>query len=179
MISLVYYYFFYRKKSFRKPKQEIELALNDINLGNALEQIINDEQWVDDASGLIPHCLAILRTCHHLTERLATIIVGPPGIKGSTNRIIQSAKRVPPRVDDVVRSMYPPLDAKLLEARTLALVLAVGQLALLTQNLLNSDEKLHWIDVNLEELDNLLIILRKSVHDVEENTNNRLFLTRV
>lgn len=111
------------------------MALNDIGLGSALEQILNDEQWMDDASGVIPHCLAILRTCHSLTERLAELAMRPMTTKyDSSHRLIESTKRVPFRVDDVVRSMHPPLDLRLLEARLAALVLAVGQVALLTQS---------------------------------------------
>lgn len=42
-----------KKKQKRKcPEPELALALNDIGLGSALEQILGDEQWVDDASGM-------------------------------------------------------------------------------------------------------------------------------
>lgn len=37
------------KKKCTEP--ELALALNDIGLGSALEQILGDKQWVDDASG--------------------------------------------------------------------------------------------------------------------------------
>lgn len=92
------------RKSRYKKQPELSFVLNDIGLGNALEQIINDEQWVDDASGLMPHCLAILRTCHSLTEKLANVTINPISIKGSANRLIITAKRVPSRVDDVGKS---------------------------------------------------------------------------
>ena len=36
---------------------------------------------------------------------------------GALDDLVTIAKRIGPRVDDVVRSMYPPLDARLLEAR--------------------------------------------------------------
>lgn len=124
------------------------LALNDIGLGSALEQIISDDRWLDDASGVLPHCLAILRTCHALIERLAELAMRPMrsatgasqrnaaaagGAGHATARLIEATRRVPSRVDDVVRSMHPPFDVRLLEARLAALVLAVGQVALLTQ----------------------------------------------
>lgn len=35
----------------------------------------------------------------------------------SMTDLIAMAKRITPRVDEVVRSMYPPLDPRLLEAR--------------------------------------------------------------
>lgn len=140
------------------------MALNDIGLGSALEQILNDEQWMDDASGVIPHCLAILRTCHSLTERLAELAMRPMTTKyDSSHRLIESTKRVPFRVDDVVRSMHPPLDLRLLEARLAALVLAVGQVALLTQSvsLVQPDKHQHflgWIDEGLNEMDSHLLV---------------------
>lgn len=77
------------------------MALTDIGLSNALDHILNDDHWVDDASGLIPHCLSVLRTCHTLTERLANLAMRPMDLKGSTNRLIEAAKRIPSRVDDV------------------------------------------------------------------------------
>lgn len=141
------------------------MALNDIGLGSALEQILNDEQWMDDASGVIPHCLAILRTCHSLTERLAELAMRPMSAKyDSTHRLIESTKRVPFRVDDVVRSMHPPLDLRLLEARLAALVLAVGQVALLTQSvsMVQPDKQQHflgWIDDGLNEMDSHLLVI--------------------
>lgn len=56
-----------------------------------------------------------------------------------------------------VRSMYPPLDPRLLEARLSALVLAVGQLALLAQSILERHH-LDWIDECLIEMDNHLLV---------------------
>lgn len=66
-----------------------------------MDHILSDEQWVDDASGLIPHCLTILRTCHTLTERLASLAMRPIEMKGTSNRLVEAAKRIPFRVDDV------------------------------------------------------------------------------
>lgn len=114
--------------------------------------------------GVIPHCLAILRTCHSLTERLAELAMRPLSTKrDSMHRLIESTKRVPYRVDDVVRSMHPPLDLRLLEARLAALVLAVGQVALLTQSvsLTQPDKQQHfldWIDDGLNEMDAHLLV---------------------
>ncbi|NXW52430.1 TMM98 protein, partial [Nyctiprogne leucopyga] len=70
--------------------------------------------------GLVSHCIAILKICHTLTEKLVAMTMGS-GTRAkspaSLGDIIVVAKRISPRVDDVVRSMYPPLDPKLLEAR--------------------------------------------------------------
>lgn len=109
---------------------------------------------------VIPHCLAVLRTCHGLTERLADLAMRPLSVKTSTSRLIEAIKRVSYRVDDVVASMYPPLDARLLEARLTSLVLAVGQVALLTQSVSLSPENEYfdWIADELSEMDNHLLV---------------------
>lgn len=56
--------------------------------------------------GLIPHCLAVLRTCHSLTERLADFAMRPMSMKGSPERLVEAAKRIPFRVDDVGKYIY-------------------------------------------------------------------------
>lgn len=70
-------------------------------------------------SGLIPHCLAILKKCHHLTERLVAMMMTYVSQHSNQDlgEIIEVAKKISPRVDDVVKAMYPPLDPRLLEAR--------------------------------------------------------------
>jgi len=157
-----------RRKS--KPEPELALALSEIGLGNALEQILNDEHWINDASGLIPQCLAVLRTCHSLTERITGLAMGPQ--KASTLKLVEAAKRIPSRVDDVVKSMYPPLDPRLLEARTAALVLAVGQLTLLAQNLSGFSKQQVSIEKGLDELDGHLAVLRKASNEIEASFMN-------
>ena len=64
------------------------------------------------------------------------------------------AKRITPRADDVVRSMYAPLDARLLEARTVALVLSVTNLALVIKYSSSCSRDTHeWIDQALFDMD--------------------------
>lgn len=76
----------------------------------------------------------------------------------------QVARRIPPRVDDVVRSLYPPLDARLLEARVAALVLAVTHLALVTKHGVPKSQarKLAFIDQALNDMDTHLLVLRNA-----------------
>ena len=73
------------------------------------------------ASGLAPHCLAILKTCHMLSEKLVGMTMQGNATELSSPEtmtdLVATAKRISPRVDDVVRSLYPPLDPRLLEAR--------------------------------------------------------------
>ena len=70
--------------------------------------------------GLAPHCLAILKTCHHLTEKLVGMTMGNTQELRNPELltdIVSIAKRISPRVDEVVLTLYPPLDPRLLEAR--------------------------------------------------------------
>lgn len=133
------------------------MELDDVRLHPDIDRILADTQWVDDATGLIPHCLAILKSCHHLTERLVAATMSAmtryqeQEQQNKLWEIIRVAQRISPRVDDVVQSMYPPLDPRLLEARCLALVLSVSQLAVVIRFLCHV--KSMWIDEALEELD--------------------------
>lgn len=54
-----------------------ELELDDVRLAPQIDKILNDTQWVDDANGLIPHCIAILKLCHQMTERLVATTMSP------------------------------------------------------------------------------------------------------
>lgn len=60
----------------------------------------------------------------------------------------------------MVRSMYPPLDARLLEARAAALTLAVTHLALLAKYECGQKERhgLTWIDKSLAEMDSHMVV---------------------
>ncbi|KAG8236911.1 hypothetical protein J437_LFUL015237 [Ladona fulva] len=110
-----------------------EVELGEVRLHPDLERILWEAeeeggQWIGDASGLVPHCLAIFRTCHLLTHCLAPIAASSSDSQ-LTRKIEEVARNISPRVDDVVRSMYPPLDPIVLEARVSALVYAVAHLA--------------------------------------------------
>lgn len=62
----------------------------------------------------------------------------------------------------MVRSMYPPLDPRLLEARAAALTLAVTHLALIAKyECGQKDRSLFWIDKSLEEMDSHMIVSRQ------------------
>ncbi|KFQ96643.1 Transmembrane protein 98, partial [Nipponia nippon] len=133
------------------PSEPSELELDDVVITNPhIEAILENEDWVEDASGLgdtgcgqAAHTLAPLplcpppQICHTLTEKLVAMTMGSGArVKSpaSLGDIIVVAKRISPRVDDVVRSMYPPLDPKLLDARAAALLLSVSHLVLVTRS---------------------------------------------
>lgn len=156
------------KKHFTESRPDVHLIngsihannmeLDDVRFHPDIDKILADARWVDDATGLIPHCLAILKSCHQLTERLiaATMSSLPRYDQENQQRklweIIEVAQKISPRVDDVVQSMYPPLDPRLLEARCLALVLSVTHLALSIRFL--CQVKSNWIEDSLSDLDN-------------------------
>ncbi|KAB7497370.1 Transmembrane protein 98 [Armadillidium nasatum] len=108
-----------------EAQQWSEFELDDVKLAPQIRKILNDTQWVDDASGLIPHSLGILKLCHQLTEKLLVPALAERRRKCRLYDIIQISRRVSPRIDDVASAMYPPLDPRLLEARCSALVMAL------------------------------------------------------
>lgn len=141
-----------------------DVELDDVRLHPHIETILADEQWVDDATGLIPHCLAILKKCHHLTERLVPMMM--TYISQQSNQelseIIEVAKKTSPRVDDVVRAMYPPLDPRLLEARCIALILSVNHLVLVTRSVCQIQTTCSWIEAALSDMEGNLQVLREA-----------------
>ena len=70
----------------------LDVELNDVVLNHELEKVLQDERWVDDASGLIPHALDVLRACHLLTERLVAMTCGRVNSKRLTE-VIQVCTR--------------------------------------------------------------------------------------
>lgn len=59
----------------------------------------------------------------------------------------------------MVRSMYPPLDPRLLEARAAALSLAVSHLALIAKyECGHRDKNSTWIDKSLAEMDGHMVV---------------------
>lgn len=85
--------------------------------------------------------------------------------------IIKVAQRISPRVDDVVTSMYPPLDPRLLESRCLSLVLSVTQLAMVIRYLCHI--KSSWLDDAICELEQQVKVSFELEHFV------RFVLTRM
>ncbi|XP_039278503.1 transmembrane protein 98 isoform X2 [Nilaparvata lugens] len=112
-----------------------DLELGEVLLHPYIEHILLTENWTADASDLITHCLEIVKLCRHVTNTIAAYSVGHHNSQ-ALYEIVQVAKQVSDCVDDVVRTMYcpPVLDASLLEARCLALVLTVTQLILVAKH---------------------------------------------
>jgi hypothetical protein len=66
-----------------------ELELGEVRLHPYIEQILADEQWIGDATGLVPHCLAVLKTCHTLTEWLAALAMEPLNHSKTGHEIVE------------------------------------------------------------------------------------------
>ncbi|XP_068433979.1 transmembrane protein 98 isoform X1 [Clinocottus analis] len=146
--------------------EQSELELDDVVITNPhIEAILENEDWIEDASGLVSHCISILKICHTLTEKLVAMTMGS-GAKvkapASLSDIISVAKRISPRVDDVVRSMYPPLDPILLDARATALLLSVSHLVLVTRNACHMSGSMDWIDQSLNAAEDHMVVLREA-----------------
>lgn len=86
-----------KKKSIELEPDELAFQQNDI----AFEQILENKQWVDDATGLFPHCLAILKICHSLTKRFTDFAMRPMTMNYSSELLVSAAKKIPLHVDDV------------------------------------------------------------------------------
>ncbi|XP_043266402.1 transmembrane protein 98-like isoform X1 [Venturia canescens] len=181
---------YYSQKDSQDLHSDLLEDENGLGLGldawESQEWLAGAERWVDDATGLAPPCIAVLRSCHSLAASLTAIAgtvnsntvpleivdvcAGGARIQHSIHATLivsytlQVARRIPPRVDDVVRSLYPPLDARLLEARVAALVLAVTHLALVTKHGVSKSQvrKLTFIDHALQDMDSHLLVLRNA-----------------
>ncbi|KAK8385547.1 hypothetical protein O3P69_016375 [Scylla paramamosain] len=138
-----------------------ELELDDVHLAPQIDKILNDAQWVDDATGLIPHCLAILKLCHQLAERLVATTMSPIHSDRLHDIIEVVTRRLSPRIDDVARAMYPPLDPRLLEARCSALVLSLTLLAWHARQS-TSGSTVTLINEALKDMDHHLSVLREA-----------------
>ncbi|CAI9741684.1 Hypothetical predicted protein [Octopus vulgaris] len=163
------------------------VELDDIDfLNTKLEEVLRDEHYIEDATGLVPHCIAILKTCHYLTNKLVAMAMSSSQqihTVESMNDIVAVTKRICPRVDDVVRSMYPPLDPRLLEARCTALVLSLNHLVCVVKNAYSLAGTLDWTDQSLADVEDHLKVLKEasvcfdmncclpSVSSTEENHN--------
>ncbi|XP_054271767.1 transmembrane protein 98-like [Macrosteles quadrilineatus] len=141
---------------FEDCLMESDVELGEVCLHPHIESILAQE-WVGDATGLVSHCMAILKICHRLVNHVADVAVHPEH-QNRLQDIIQVARRISIRADDMVRAMYPPLDARLLEARTVGLVLSVSHLTLVAR----VGTKPDWIQQSLAEMDTHLLVLREA-----------------
>lgn len=109
-------------QSLRFSKLRQDNVDDIIQLSPHISQALNSNQWVYDVSGILEHCVAVLKLCHTLTDKLAKIPLN--AISPQLNDVIcQATAKVVPRFDDLLKSMAAPnVDVRLIEARVVALV---------------------------------------------------------
>ncbi|OUC47214.1 putative L-seryl-tRNA(Sec) kinase [Trichinella nativa] len=151
-----------------------EFELDDVlQLSPNIEKILKEKTWMYDTSGLVEHCLSILRTCHWMTDKLSGLSFSPVhGNQAVMDEVRLATRRVMPRVDDLVRAMYSfngkGVQATLLEARAAALILATNNLVLAFRAAYpTAVENVEWLRVALSDLEMHLQQLREASQSEE------------
>lgn len=72
-----------------------------------LAQALDKNTWVYDVTGLLQHCVAVLRLCHQLTDQLAAVPLqhASPQLN---HMLCQATLRVMPRFDDLLSAVASP-----------------------------------------------------------------------
>lgn len=63
------------------------------------------------------HCIPLLRSCHDLTSKLVPITVKECRSEAQNAQVEEMARKVMPRIDDVVQLLDGAMDPRLVEAR--------------------------------------------------------------
>ncbi|ESO10068.1 hypothetical protein HELRODRAFT_167916 [Helobdella robusta] len=142
---------------------------NEVELGEVNEvmdpndKIYSNEEWASGAIDLVPHCLGILKIAHLLASKIIPITVQQGKLQNpeTLTDLVSIAKRIGSRVDDVVQSMYPPLDPRLFEARCSSLVLSVNHLVMLAKSSCQLLNVLDWVDQLLADLEEHLKVMNE------------------
>ncbi|XP_059468752.1 transmembrane protein 98-like [Neocloeon triangulifer] len=169
---LVLFVYICRSRHAKKMTSEILIpngpTVEDFRLHPNIEQILMRDLLMDTTE-LEPQCLAILRSCHKVTEILSAIAVSLVH-NHKLQRVAEVARQTSDRVDDVIRSMYPPVDSRLLEARAVALVLTVSHLATLMHFTYKHNQKVaKEIERELAAVEPFLQELRSAAKMVDAN----------
>nr|XP_058948290.1 transmembrane protein 98-like [Pocillopora verrucosa] len=124
-----------------------ELGLDGFSPQDDLPEMFLDPDWSGDAEHLISHCIDLLKSCHVLTEQLVAHTMESSGtIKSPTemDKIVTAAKKIRPRVDELVKAMYIPSDSKQIEEKSTALYKSVCQLLQVVRGASNRPDALAW-----------------------------------
>ncbi|VDO39502.1 unnamed protein product [Brugia timori] len=91
--------------------------------------VLDSNQWIYDVSGMLQHCVVVLKLCHALTEKLSVIQLNSIAPK-LNEQVVTATARIMPRFDDLIRTVAAnQVDIRLLEARASSLVSACWALA--------------------------------------------------
>ncbi|XP_013913715.1 PREDICTED: transmembrane protein 98 isoform X2 [Thamnophis sirtalis] len=143
-----------------------ELEMDDVVITNPhIEAILANEDWIDDASGLVSHCIAILKICHTLTEKLVAMTMGSGAqmkYPASLSDIIVVAKRISPRCELGLGLVHQPCPNFCFFCRTTALLLSVSHLVLITRHACQFPSRMDWIDQSLSAAEEHMSVLRQA-----------------
>ncbi|VDM53404.1 unnamed protein product [Angiostrongylus costaricensis] len=129
-----------------------------------LAQTLDKNSWVYDVTGLLQHCVAVLRFCHLLTDQLAAIPLQHASPQLS-HMLRQATLRVMPRFDDLLSAVASPVDIRVLEARATALATVCWALYLPFS--LISQKYRESMGEPLQQMDHHLCALRQAAEIAE------------
>lgn len=126
--------------------------LDDIILfGPNIAQTLSENQWLDGITGILQHCVEILKLCHQLAETLGKIPDDQIN-KKFRNSICKRSIRITPRFNALLKSMKSEqVDIVVIEARVSSLVDACW--ALVTLYLTSDTECNETIQRIIENMD--------------------------
>ncbi|XP_040548049.1 transmembrane protein 98 isoform X2 [Gallus gallus] len=128
-----------------------ELELDDVVITNPhIEAILENEDWIEDASGLVSHCIAILKICHTLTEKLVAMTMGS-GARAKS----------PSSLGDII------VVAKRISPRAAALLLSVSHLVLVARSACPQPGDRDWVDRSLAAAEQHMAALRHAAMATE------------
>lgn len=86
-----------------------------------LDELLQKNEWLFDARGIMQHVVAVLNLTKSVTTALKEVEL-PPAPSPFRDAIIMAMRNIYPRFDDLVESIAAqPIDMRLLEARALSL----------------------------------------------------------
>ncbi|PAV67706.1 hypothetical protein WR25_04223 isoform D [Diploscapter pachys] len=151
----------------RYSKIRTENLDNVVQLSPLMAQVLDKNTWVYDVTGLLQHCVAILRLSHTLSQKLSAVPLNQVSPE-LMEAIKQATIRVMPRFDDLLSSVASPsIDARILEARASALATVCWALYM-PYSLVNQRCAELFI-VPLREMEGHLDALRESAFTAERN----------
>lgn len=145
-----------------------------MQLSPLIAQALDKNTWVYDVTGLLQHCVAVLRLCHQLTDQLAAVPLqhASPQLN---HMLCQATLRVMPRFDDLLSAVASPaVDIRVLEARATALATVCWALYLPFS--LISQKYREAMGEPLEQMDHHLDALRQAAEIAERANLGKLEL---
>lgn len=145
-----------------------------MQLSPLIAKTLDKNAWVYDVTGLLQHCVAVLRLCHQLTDQLAAIPLQHASSQLS-HMLRQATLRVMPRFDDLLSAIASPaVDIRVLEARASALATVCWALYLPFS--LISQKYRETMGELLQQMDHHLSALRQAAEIAERANLGKLEL---